>query len=275
MIANHSFLLKFERAKEHLHALELDAATWIESEPYRIIDEPDPDPPPYPVSNIGVSCRRFRVTRVDPVPKRFSLLIGDCVFNLRAALDHLALSLAKAFTPNITDRQIATSEFPIFHDEQMFKSVEERRIGCVAPPARKVIKLLQPYQRGDGYHSDPLWQLHELNRIDKHRTLTICMTVPIDSGERCVGFKVHKNMNIANLLYNVATVGDLKVNAVFFRYAVVAIDPNRDVYMEPVLPLEIVFGAGGPAEIEPVIPTLNILCDFIGKSVIAKLSQFL
>ena len=49
-------------------------------------------------------------------PEASRILVGDCVFNLRSALDHLALGLAQAHTPGMTEKQVASSEFLIFGD---------------------------------------------------------------------------------------------------------------------------------------------------------------
>ncbi len=49
-------------------------------------------------------------------------------------------------------------------------STKERRkrIGRVHPRAQRIIKRLQPYQRPT-FWLDPLWQLQQLNNVDKHR----------------------------------------------------------------------------------------------------------
>src|SRR5688572_2629481 len=97
-----SFNLKLVRARDHLNRLDAEARRWIYTKPCKIIDEPDPEPPPQPVPD-GYFARRMRVYRVDPVPTTISLLVGDCLFNLRSALDHLALALAQSHTPSMTD----------------------------------------------------------------------------------------------------------------------------------------------------------------------------
>lgn len=43
------------------------------------------------------------------------------------------------------------------------------KIGCIHPDAQSIIKGLQPHNRGDKFASDPLWKLHRLNNMDKHR----------------------------------------------------------------------------------------------------------
>ena len=41
------------------------------------------------------------------------------------------------------------------------------------PEAVAVIQSLQPYLRGEKAGTDPLFLLHELNRLDKHQALTV------------------------------------------------------------------------------------------------------
>src|SRR3954469_10609303 len=108
-----SFDFKLNRALEHLEALERELTTWLKTKPYTLVDEPDPDGAPDSVK-FRVRARRLRIERIEPVPDRFSLLIGDFLFNVRSALDHLALALAYKFTPSISDTQVGWSEFPIF-----------------------------------------------------------------------------------------------------------------------------------------------------------------
>lgn len=183
-----SFNLKLERAREHLHAADVEARSWVHDEPYKFIDEADPDPPPEPLGD-GFVARRLRIYSYTNVSRRFSVIVGDCLFNLRSALDHLALALAKKHTPKITAKQISSSEFPIMESAAMFKRHKERKIGCMASAAQAIIETLQPYnlaiQFADklpknvtiDFREHPLWKLHDLNRIDKHRELTLCMGV--------------------------------------------------------------------------------------------------
>jgi hypothetical protein len=44
--------------------------------------------------------------------------------------------------------------------------------------------------------------------------------------------------------------------------------------MDPDLPVQVAFAKGGPMEFEPVVPTLNALCDYVSDIVLAQLSTF-
>ena len=51
----------------------------------------------------------------------------------------------------------------------MSSSVRQNRIGGIDPRAQTIIEGLQPHNRGAEFESDPLWKLHQLSNMDKHR----------------------------------------------------------------------------------------------------------
>jgi hypothetical protein len=271
--------LKLDRAHEHLDRLHAEAEAWIESHPYKLVDERDPYPVGSPILHRDARHRRVRVTEVTPVPPRWSLLIGDCVHNLRASLDHLALALAQAHTHRLTHEQIESSEFPIFRYQIPADQVR-RKIGCVAPPAQAAIQVLQPYHRGDDYPTDPLWLIHDLDRVDKHRRLTLCASVTGGSiGLRKAADDDLSTWTVQHLPFvQVRGRQELQVDAIAVSYTTRLDKAGHEVKMhpEPRFPeLEVAFGTGEPAALQPVIPTLTALCDYVRDPVIASLSQFL
>jgi hypothetical protein len=130
------------------------------------------------------------VTGHDPPADPFSLLIADVLQNLRTSLDQLAFELASAHTSPLPNEIAQRSEFPVFGDENGDGSARfhQRRSRGAAkgqpapgsglsktegmhPDAQRVIEGLQPYNRRNGFEDDPLWRLHTLNRLEKHRAL--------------------------------------------------------------------------------------------------------
>jgi hypothetical protein len=216
----------------------------------------------------------LRIHKVAPIPVHLSILIGDCVFNLRSGLDHLALALADKFTPNMSNERIRDSEFPIFDNPRTYAKQWPKKIGCVAPAARAVIELLQPYHRGKDYFEHPLWQVHTLNILDKHRRLTVCASAPRTDFTWQV-----KKVNVADLAYVIPA--DLKLDlrkaeldAIFMRWAGRPIVSNQDMRMDLVPPFEPALDERHLAG-KMVVPLLKALCDFVGDSVMAPLSKFL
>jgi hypothetical protein len=171
----------------------------------------------------------------------------------------------------MTATQEATSEFPIF-DAPMSARDEMRKIGCVDPTARIAIKALQPHNGGNP-HSHPLWHLHELNRIDKHRMLTACAVTP----ERPyhVSFIKTDDWNIASIIYADIRNPQLVPDAIFMRYVALPLNPEADVRMQPSFPTEVTFGPTTITPLKPIVPTTQAILDFVRNSVVSPLSQFL
>lgn len=101
--------------------------------------------------------------------REWSLIIGDCVQNLRSALDHAVWSL----TP--TSKRSAHPErpqFPIFIDKELFDHRGRSRIAAIPPSAGEWVEKWQPFASSHPTRH-PLWLLNELSRIDKHRAIHV------------------------------------------------------------------------------------------------------
>jgi hypothetical protein len=138
------------RAIHHLESLKAKVGAWVEECPYRTWSEP----------YIDSSKKLFWVEVLDTPPAdKLSLIIGDCLHNLRSALDNLVYELAIAYIgidPLPNDRACLL-EFPIFGDREMKPRECRNKIGCSHPRAQTAIKELQPYNRGQRFINDPLW----------------------------------------------------------------------------------------------------------------------
>ena len=153
---------KIARAQAHIELLDSQQASWFASEPYRIRLEPNRDLAP-DIINIF-----FIVSDVKPVPVTFSTIIGDILYNLRSALDHLAWQLVLANRGTPTNK----TAFPIRKKPPALgKPIEID--GGINPMAQVAIERLQPYRHSKGPNHAPLWLLNELCNTDKHRTLLI------------------------------------------------------------------------------------------------------
>jgi len=154
----HNHELKLRRAAEHLAMLDEQIEDWMDGA-YRYVAELD-----------SQSGKKHVIVKVlNPPPVALRLLIGDCLHNLRSALDNLAYELAVAHHGGgLPYPYFKDSEFAIFKRPMSTKE-HKKRIGCVHPKAQRIIKRLQPYQHPTTYWLDPLWQLHQLNNVDKHR----------------------------------------------------------------------------------------------------------
>jgi hypothetical protein len=154
----HNHELKLQRAAAHLTMLDEQIDDWLDGA-YHYLSELDPQS----------SKKHIRVKVHNPPPAAVRLLIGDCLHNFRSALDNLAYELAVEHQRGpLPERYFETSEFPIFK-RPMNPDERRKKIGCIHPRAQDIIIKLQPYQHRVRYWLDPLWQLHQLNNVDKHR----------------------------------------------------------------------------------------------------------
>jgi hypothetical protein len=155
--------LKLEKAQEHLVTLDCETSAFLESEPYTVTGKPEAEGTEYV----------FNVQVVRDPPPVWSTIIGDCLQNMRSALDHLAwqLVLKSGNTPK------RGTSFPIFLDNPFALDARKelrdgfkRNVKGMRPDMVALIKELQPYA-SDDFSFDGLWILNELARIDRHQVL--------------------------------------------------------------------------------------------------------
>jgi hypothetical protein len=180
--------LKLARSEEHLGALHNSMERFLQSQFYEPVAEANPER--------GVF---IRVENVQEPPPEWELLIGEFVYNVRSAVDHLAYELARLHLGDPLPVSIATSsEFPIFNNGRDFRfgrrdkrGRRSRRPGVpgsglhkirgVSQPARTAIERLQPYHRRKNPGAGALWLLEELSNIDKHRQLHLTTSQVVGS----------------------------------------------------------------------------------------------
>lgn len=115
--------------------------------------------------------------RLNPKPPdELSVMVGDCLFNVRSMLDHLVwqLVLANGQTP---------SDWLYFPISKSAKSFAENlgkhgRLDGVSPQAVALIERLQPYH---GTDNEPLSLLSKLHNVDKHQKLHLTTVVARDT----------------------------------------------------------------------------------------------
>jgi hypothetical protein len=155
---------KLARAEEHAEVLKTEWRAFVDTNPYGIEIKRQAD----------VVEVFFQVLK--HVPIRLLTIVGDMLHNLRAALDYTAVAMVHAHGGDVM-----RGGFPIYLSESHFiKDVRCRKKGRHPGPLNGVpttseefafIERLQPYQRGDDKHADPLYALAFLSNRDKHRML--------------------------------------------------------------------------------------------------------
>lgn len=167
---------------------------------------------------------------------RWGVLAGDCVQNLRAALDHAAFQLVpertrSSYADNIT--------FPIFDDFEKFKAWKTKQanwIGTVHQDAVAVIDSLQPGGTLSP-HDHMLWKLYRLSNIDKHRTVHVA-ALGIGQIASSHAFVIQRE--------------DIKTGTVVLASELDAENPNIHVQIT----VEVIFTEGEDVAQLPVFPTL-------------------
>jgi hypothetical protein len=151
---------KFNRSKHQFDELrrEMDAFFNQEPQPHSSIGAFDMDAWEW--------VERFQVRQQPPL--LFGVILGDCLHNLRSALDHTMwqVTLLDGETPN------NSTQFPIASkSEDHFEAMADRCIPGLSADHRALVKKAQPYHAGDKADVQALSVLATLSNIDKHQVV--------------------------------------------------------------------------------------------------------
>jgi hypothetical protein len=114
----------------------------------------------------------YYVESVPAIPEELAFMLGDAIHNLRGTLDHLAYALVSA--TGVVPQKNAS--FPISDTAKDFPALARGKIPGVREYCYHLLDRIQPYKGGWGHH---LWQLHQLDIVDKHRLVLAIATVPV------------------------------------------------------------------------------------------------
>jgi len=158
--------LKIGRAQEHFRIFDSELGEWTESKPYSILQKSDPE-----------GCRHTLVLELKrPFPAdKWSLIAGDCIHNLRCALDHLVYALAVKNSGTNPPQDANRLQFPIASSLEQFEKQRDRIKG-LSDKAQTFIEQRQPYNVRTKKMPPQLAILSGLDNADKHRLLTVTFT---------------------------------------------------------------------------------------------------
>ncbi len=168
---------KLDRAAEHIDSFDSESERFLAAKPFAVTPQ---------VNAEGTRCVYWFEPTVDP-PPRLSLLIGDCVANLKSALDRFAYQVSV-----LAGRNALTSvQFPIFTSEREFRDPQrgQRMMRDIKhATARTLIEDLQPFQRPSSERAThPLALLDRLCTIDQYRLMPLArpyaVAVRINGGD--------------------------------------------------------------------------------------------
>jgi hypothetical protein len=241
--------MKLQRAEEHFGDLRLEQLQFLARNPYRMLREHD----------LGKGERHYlwRAKIVEHPPyEKWASLIGESAHALRSALEHTAYALVN--TPTfVTDK----TAFPILDEAGKWSSAHPKDLPGVKPDVLTEVEGLQPYKRFKD--RDPLWVVHLLDIIDKHRRLHL-----VDATVQGTYWKAVRG----TLTPTEGGVGPFKDGAVVGRFSLVP-DADSGMEMETQFEFGIAMGEGEPGEGTPALSLLEYLRSYVG-GVVARFEQF-
>lgn len=241
--------LKIERAEKHIGELHKELTAFQRSHPYEITVEHN--------SQTGYDC--LHIIPFESVPERVMCIVGDAVHNLRTALDYAASDIEFA----TTGQRTKFTKFPIDDTRQKVENAINGGFKHKAPKGvcDFILDVIQPYRGGNG---EPIWQLHALDILDKHKLLIA---------------KIHRQ-HIRNFRFKDET------GESFIVRELATILNSRDLVHIPTrrrniqithkgkAASDVFFGDGMPFEHHSILPALRDLSVFIGRTLVALDGEF-
>jgi hypothetical protein len=165
---------KLERAAELAQHLTREADAFRASRPYREVRSVDP------ATN---ELQTYAVVERQP-PASWGLVLGDCVHNLRSALDHAVFGLSLACAGHeLTEEEQRLPAFPACDTEGEWKKALTRPLRFVSAPVREEIYRHQPLtERADERGWAPVGAITRVDNADKHRALLLTASAVQISG---------------------------------------------------------------------------------------------
>lgn len=161
MASLESVQAKVARAKQHYIALTSQLNWYFQGKGCDLLLE----------ANLQTNTVRVAGIEAPAIPTVIPLIIGDCLQNLRSALDYLVWELVLA----ANNKPNKNHAFPICGSPKCFENAKARgRLNGIDARAVALIEALQPYRAGEGRKKETgLWILDELCNINKHRRILL------------------------------------------------------------------------------------------------------
>ena len=152
------------RAETHLREITHLVANFLATQPFNAVEEVNENDRYQGANGFASVSHSWRAVIRRKPPTEWSPLIGECLYNLRSALDHMAWALAGG-------RGDKTA-FPIFTDRSNYARITPgQHLRYVRKDAHDFIEGLQPYHHVNGARASMLYLLDRLTNDDKHREL--------------------------------------------------------------------------------------------------------
>ena len=240
--------LKIKRAREHIRDFQSHVNDFARDHGHGISVH----------RNTNTGCDALEFVPCQAIPTDLMCIAGDAIHNLWSALDFAMSDIEFATTGKRTDKVT----FPARKTRDQLKTAIERRLKHKAPERvlDYIVQVIQPYEGGDG---DPIWQLHRLDIVDKHR-----IVIPQLQWEWI------RNVRYVDETGETFTVPEWVITRA--RRGIYFPTEKRDVHItyKGNSSVSILFGSGMPFESRHIFPTLNNLAVFVARTLSALGREF-
>jgi hypothetical protein len=221
---------KLGRAAEHVETFWLGMRDYMNRNPHAIVEDREPDDEGWRVS---------RLRELEDPPVGLSLVFGDCIHNMRTALDSLAYQLAR-----LGGGASMETQFLICNSATDFAKKRGRRLAGVSDEYVAAIEAWQPFPDRTGAEPEALRIVRDFDNIDKHQTLHPSVTVLVDSEAPKVDTDDAHAPDFRAEVEYLASKRPLRDGDAVARARILANEkPERPVTVKLELSLDIVFGA--------------------------------
>ncbi len=245
-----SSVAKISRAKQTLEELKRNIASFNAGKPYILKNERE----------AGTGENILVYYPAAEIPSEWPVIIGEIVHQLRSALDLAVYEL----TVKEQGSPLKNTEFPIFEDEEIFSETKKDgqptnrsgyyKIRGLRKKTISIIEAIQPFNIRKDDEAPILALLHDMDIVDKHRTLHVCRRLALSTRleliRDAVGF-ISFGIELGADLDQIAVIGRLKLK-----------HPDDNEYLTADVVIEIAFDPKTYWEFkkpEEVIKILSIL----------------
>jgi hypothetical protein len=212
---------KLIRANESIRNLEAEIARFFQEGEYPVL----------PQHNDEFLLKALEYHQQRLIPPRFSVLAGEIIHHLRSCLDHIVWHFS---TSTYRVKHIRQIQFPVFKKRPVNEKSAERYKGKVEgitnTAVLSLIEGLQPYNAPDPIES-PIFIIHDMDIIDKHRELVLCvptglLELPMEIGRIVESYKsAHPESTPAELTLKFQSYGNLLPRISFKNFGRRTIQP--------------------------------------------------
>jgi hypothetical protein len=155
---------KFNWSKHHFELLNAETTKYLQVNPCKFVSKGK-----VTTDENGRGWTNGTFEAVEPIPEPLSLILGDCLANLRSSLDFLVWELVGANGKKAT----VANAFPVAHTIDTYREeINRGRLKNVDPAAIAIIEGVQPYHISPAEETF-LAVLNKLTNINKHRRLLL------------------------------------------------------------------------------------------------------